>query len=106
MLLDPAAAEHPFFRLAPAWALLPLVGLSTLATVIASQAVISGAFSLTRQAVQLGYLPRVDIEHTSETRDRADLHPRAQLAADDRVHRPRARLPHRRADWRRPTAWR
>jgi KUP system potassium uptake protein len=67
VLLDPSAAEHPFFRLAPAWALIPLVALTTLATVIASQAVISGAFSLTRQAVQLGYLPRVDIEHTSET---------------------------------------
>jgi KUP system potassium uptake protein len=67
VLIDPAAAEHPFFRLAPTWALLPMVGLTTLATVIASQAVISGAFSLTRQAVQLGYLPRVDIEHTSET---------------------------------------
>jgi KUP system potassium uptake protein len=67
VLLDPNAAEHPFFRLAPSWALLPLVVLSTFATVIASQAVISGAFSLTRQAVQLGYLPRVDIEHTSET---------------------------------------
>src|SRR5215203_815841 len=67
VLSDASAAEHPFFRLAPSWALLPLVVLSTLATVIASQAVISGAFSLTRQAVQLGYLPRVDIEHTSET---------------------------------------
>jgi KUP system potassium uptake protein len=67
VLRDPSAAEHPFFRLAPEWALLPLVGLTTLATVIASQAVISGAFSLTRQAVQLGYLPRMDIEHTSET---------------------------------------
>jgi len=67
VLLDASAAEHPFFRLAPSWALLPLVLLSTLATVIASQAVISGAFSLTRQAVQLGYLPRVDIEHTSQT---------------------------------------
>jgi KUP system potassium uptake protein len=67
VLGDPSAAEHPFFRLAPQWALLPLVGLTTLATVIASQAVISGAFSLTRQAVQLGYLPRMDIEHTSET---------------------------------------
>ncbi|HKH94157.1 MAG TPA: potassium transporter Kup, partial [Gemmatimonadaceae bacterium] len=67
VLLDASAAEHPFFRLAPSWALLPLVALTTLATVIASQAVISGAFSLTRQAVQLGYLPRVDIEHTSET---------------------------------------
>jgi KUP system potassium uptake protein len=67
VLTDPTAAEHPFFRLAPSWALVPLVALTTLATVIASQAVISGAFSLTRQAVQLGYLPRVDIEHTSET---------------------------------------
>jgi KUP system potassium uptake protein len=67
VLTDPTAAEHPFFRLAPDWAMLPLVGLTTLATVIASQAVISGAFSLTRQAVQLGYLPRMDIEHTSET---------------------------------------
>ena len=67
VLRDPSAVEHPFFRLAPEWALIPLVALTTLATVIASQAVISGAFSLTRQAVQLGYLPRVDIEHTSET---------------------------------------
>jgi KUP system potassium uptake protein len=67
VLLDARAAEHPFFRLAPDWAILPLVGLTTVATVIASQAVISGAFSLTRQAVQLGYLPRVDIAQTSET---------------------------------------
>jgi KUP system potassium uptake protein len=67
VIADPAAAEHPFFQLAPRWALIPLVVLTTLATVIASQAVISGAFSLTRQAVQLGYLPRVDIEHTSST---------------------------------------
>jgi KUP system potassium uptake protein len=67
VLTDPTAAEHPFFRLAPDWAMLPLIVLTTLATVIASQAVISGAFSLTRQAVQLGYLPRMDIEHTSET---------------------------------------
>ena len=67
VIADPAAAEHPFFQLAPGWALIPLVVLTTFATVIASQAVISGAFSLTRQAVQLGYLPRVDIEHTSST---------------------------------------
>jgi KUP system potassium uptake protein len=67
VIADPRAAEHPFFQLAPSWALIPLVILTTLATVIASQAVISGAFSLTRQAVQLGYLPRVDIEHTSST---------------------------------------
>jgi len=67
VILDPSAAEHPFFQLAPRWALIPLVILTTLATVIASQAIISGAFSLTRQAVQLGYLPRMDIEHTSST---------------------------------------
>ncbi len=60
------AADNPFFRLAPDWALYPMVGLATLATVIASQAVISGAFSLTRQAVQLGYCPRLQIVHTSE----------------------------------------
>ncbi|MFQ5678226.1 MAG: potassium transporter Kup [Gemmatimonadota bacterium] len=65
ILQDSSALAHPFFRMAPGWALLPLVGLSTAATVIASQAVISGAFSLTRQAVQLGYLPRQRIEHTS-----------------------------------------
>ena len=62
---NPGEAEHPFFMLAPKWATYPLVALATVATVIASQAVISGAFSLTRQAVQLGYLPRLDIEHTS-----------------------------------------
>ena len=67
VLRDPSAAEHPFFHLAPGWATIPLVALTTLATVIASQAVISGAFSLTRQAVQLGYLPRMGIEHTSST---------------------------------------
>ncbi len=67
VIADRSAAEHPFFQMAPGWALIPLVALTTLATVIASQAVISGAFSLTRQAVQLGYLPRVDIEHTSST---------------------------------------
>ena len=65
LLADPAAAEHAFFRLAPGWALLPLVVLATAATVIASQAVITGAFSLTRQAVQLGFAPRVTIAHTS-----------------------------------------
>jgi KUP system potassium uptake protein len=65
LLNDPTAARNPFFLLAPAWALYPLVVLSTAATVIASQAVISGVFSLTMQAIQLGYLPRVQIEHTS-----------------------------------------
>src|SRR6266571_5181191 len=65
LLRDPAGAENPFYHLAPSWALYPLIGLATAATIIASQAVISGAFSLTRQAVQLGYSPRLRIEHTS-----------------------------------------
>ena len=67
ILRDPAALEHPFYYLAPAWALYPLVGLATMATVIASQAVISGTYSLTRQAIQLGYCPRMDVFHTSES---------------------------------------
>jgi KUP system potassium uptake protein len=66
LLGNPGALEHPFYRLAPEWGLYPLVGLATIATIIASQAVISGAFSITRQAVQLGYLPRLQIRHTSE----------------------------------------
>jgi KUP system potassium uptake protein len=66
LLADPAAIENPFYLLAPGWALLPLVILSTVATVIASQAVISGAFSMTLQAMQLGYLPRFQVLHTSE----------------------------------------
>jgi KUP system potassium uptake protein len=65
LLQHPEAVENPFYQMAPAWALLPLVLLATLATVIASQALITGAFSLTMQAVQLGYLPRVTIAHTS-----------------------------------------
>jgi len=65
LLDDPGAAVNPFYRLAPSWALYPLIVLATVAAVIASQAVISGAFSLTRQAVQLGYWPRMQIEHTS-----------------------------------------
>lgn len=65
LLRDPAAAENPFYHLAPSWLLYPLIALATAATIIASQAVISGAFSLTRQAVQLGYSPRLSIEHTS-----------------------------------------
>jgi KUP system potassium uptake protein len=65
MLDHPSAATNPFFLLAPEWARLPLVGLATVATIIASQAVISGAFSVTHQAVQLGFLPRLRTEHTS-----------------------------------------
>jgi KUP system potassium uptake protein len=68
LLQQPETAENPFFHLvgADSWALYPLVAIATMATVIASQAVISGAFSLTRQAVQLGYTPRISIVHTSE----------------------------------------
>ena len=66
LLANPAAADNPFYRMAPSWALYPLVVLATTAAVIAAQAVISGAFSLTRQAVQLGYCPRIEIVHTSE----------------------------------------
>lgn len=65
LLTDASAVENPFYRLVPSWGLYPMVLLATLATVIASQAVISGVFSITRQAVQLGYLPRFDIQHTS-----------------------------------------
>lgn len=65
LLADPTAIRNPFFLLAPSWLLLPLVGLATIATIVASQAVISGAFSVTRQAVQLGLWPRMDILHTS-----------------------------------------
>jgi KUP system potassium uptake protein len=64
LLLDPQT-EHPFFLLAPSWALIPLVGISTAAAIIASQALISGSFSITRQAIQLGLAPRLDVEHTS-----------------------------------------
>lgn len=67
MLADPSAAENPFFMMLPEWALWPMIGLATVATVIASQAVISGAFSLASQGILLGFLPRMQILHTSET---------------------------------------
>ena len=67
VLRDPAALEHPFYHLAPSWLLWPLIGLATLATVIASQAVISGVFSLTGQAIRLGHLSRMTVRHTSAT---------------------------------------
>ena len=65
LLLSNPKTTHPFFQLAPTWALLPLVGIATVAAIIASQALISGAFSITRQAIQLGLAPRLDVEHTS-----------------------------------------
>ena len=65
LLSDPAAVKNPFYMMAPEWALIPLVGLATMATVIASQALITGAFSVTKQVIQLGYLPRLQVLHTS-----------------------------------------
>lgn len=65
LLSNPEAVKNPFYLMAPEWALLPLVLLATMATVIASQALITGAFSVTKQVIQLGYLPRLNIEHTS-----------------------------------------
>jgi KUP system potassium uptake protein len=67
LLSQPAAVENPFYRLYPSWALLPMVVLATAASVITSQAVITGAYSFTRQAIQLGLLPRLSVRHTSES---------------------------------------
>ena len=67
LLVNPVAIESPFYLLAPSWALYPMVALATAATVIASQAVISGAYSITQQAIQLGYCPRMEIQHTSNS---------------------------------------
>jgi KUP system potassium uptake protein len=69
IISDPKAVENPYYLMAPGWALLPLVILSTAATVIASQAVITGAYSLARQAIQLGLLPRLEIVHTSDMQE-------------------------------------
>ena len=74
-----ASVGHPFFEMNEGWALIPMVVLATAATVIASQAVISGAFSLTRQAVQLNMLPRFEIQHTSETQSGQIYMPRVNL---------------------------
>jgi KUP system potassium uptake protein len=67
LLTHPADAYHPFYAIVPHWALIPMVALATMATIIASQAVITGAFSLTSQAMHLGYLPRLRVTHTSST---------------------------------------
>ena len=100
VLADPKASRIPFFLLYPDWALLPMVVLATAATVIASQAVITGAYSLTRQAIQLGLLPRLEIRHTSEAQLRPNLHAAGQSAAAGRraccwwrCSAPRARSP-------------
>lgn len=79
VIADPKAIENPFFLMFPDWALLPMVALATVATVIASQAVITGAYSLTRQAIQLGLLPRFEIRHTSEAHSGQIYIPRVNL---------------------------
>ncbi len=79
VLSSPETIENPFFLAAPEWALLPLVILSTLATVIASQATITGAFSLARQAIQLGLLPRLEVQHTSHTQEGQIYVPRVNM---------------------------
>src|SRR3954471_2555644 len=79
VLSDPSAIQNPFYRLVPDWALIPMVALATLATIIASQAVITGAFSLTRQAVQLGLMPRFEIRFTSESHQGQIYLPRVSM---------------------------
>ena len=80
IISHPEAVENPFYLLAPGWALLPMILLATTATVIASQAVITGAFSLARQAIQLGLLPRLEIVHTSDTQEGQIFLPRVNRA--------------------------
>ena len=80
VLRDPSAIENPFYRLFPPTLLVPMVVLATIATIIASQAVITGAYSVTRQAIQLGLIPRLAIRHTSETHEGQIYIPRANTA--------------------------
>ena len=84
VIANPKAIENPFFLMYPDWALYPMVGLATAATVIASQAVITGAYSLTQQAIQLGLLPRFEIRHTSEAHAGQIFMPAGQLPVADR----------------------
>ena len=86
LLRDPSAAVHPLFHMAPEWALYPMIAIATLAAVMASQAVITGSFSLTLQAIQLGYCPRLRIEHTSHEQIRSDLYSGGEPHADVREH--------------------
>jgi KUP system potassium uptake protein len=79
VLVTPDAVENPFYRAVPEWGLLPMVALATAATVIASQAVITGAYSLTQQAIQLGLLPRLEVQHTSEAQSGQIYMPQVNL---------------------------
>ena len=104
VLSNPAAIENSFYRMVPEILLLPLVVLATAATVIASQAVITGAYSLTRQAVQLGLLPRFEVRYTSETHAGQIYLPRVNTAAADRRAAAGAAVPHLERIWPPPTA--
>ena len=106
LIADPKAIENPFYLAFPAWALYPMVALATAATVIASQATISGAYSMTQQAIQLGYLPRMTVRHTSAQDDRADLRPGGQLDPARRGRRRGRSASARPPASPRPTAWR
>ena len=90
VLLDPSSIKNPFYLLAPTWMLYPLIILATMAAVIASQAVITGAFSVSRQALQLGFFPRMHVEHTSENEEGQIYMPRVNwglmLAAVSYTH--------------------
>ena len=94
VLAHPAAIENPFYRLVPEALLLPMVVLATAATVIASQAVITGAYSLVRQAIQLGLLPRLAIVHTSAEYSGQIYHPARQHRAADRRAAAGRAVPH------------
>ena len=104
LLAEPDAIENPFYRLAPDWAHYPLVALATLATVIASQAIISGVFSLTQQSIQLGFLPTMRIMQTGQRRARPDLRARGELAAGRRRRSARSWSSARPMRWPAPTA--
>ena len=106
LLESPAAARNPFYSLVPDWALYPMVAIATGAAVVASQALISGAFSLTRQAIQLGYCPRVNIVHTSRRTIGQIYIPAVNNALLARLRRAGAGLPVLEQPGRRPTAWR
>ena len=104
LLSDPSAISNPFYKLVPEMLLLPMVILATCATAIASQAVITGAYSLTYQAIQLGLLPRLAITAHVRVALRPDLYSARQHGVADRRAVARADLPTRRASWRTPTA--
>ena len=104
VLSDPRALHNPFFLLAPAWLRLPLVILATVATVIASQAVISGAYSMTRQCMQLGFLPRMTVRHTSTTEEGQIYVPQVNTAAGGRRADAGAGVQDLATTWPRPTA--